>query len=85
MDFIQLPQQRGVFGHHTSLSNEEDTHFSRTVAKELCKIFHLTQNQNQDLHCLYHVQSSDKRSFKLALAKFSEMLRFLCLRCVFWP
>lgn len=68
-----------MFGHHMSLSNDADTHFSRTVAKELCKIFHLTQNQDQDLHGLYHIQSSDKRSLKPALAKFSGMLRFL------WP
>ena len=51
------------------------THFSRNVAKELCMIFH----QNQDLHCLYHLQFSERRSFKLTLVKFSEILRF------FWP
>lgn len=83
IDFIQLPQQWGMFGHHMPLSNDEDTHLSRTVAKGLCTIFHLIQNRDQDLHCLHHLQSSDKKSFKFALATFSEIVRFLWLKvCV---
>ena len=53
-----------VFYLSNSLASDEDTHFSRTVTKELY-ILNLTQNQNQNLHCLYHLPTSEKGSFNL--------------------
>lgn len=71
-----------VFYLSNSVCSDKDTHFSKTVTKELCMI---VQNQNRlkikisIASITFGLQKREVSNLSLALAKFSETLKFL------WP